>query len=301
MNPMTRTLVALSTLLPGLAATPLHAESAVAEQGDVVESSLPTPMHGRYSASGNLVVRANPMGAILFAGLAYCRPYRFDAERKVESAAIQFGLGAAVNGAFAQGGPFIEWMPVLPVQLRAQYDVYGFSGKNGSLLSFPTADSSFGDDVISARAGTEQRTWAQRFLVRPTLRLKIGRIVLRNQTDFARYQISGEGPYFFEREYDTLLKATDYLVSSRTGLLFVIKPGRTAPGFALGPAYEVTYARGAGLTRQRIGVQGSFIPDLGPGLLAGFRIYGMAGVNLQDHNRNHEPFLMIGVGSDLNL
>lgn len=271
-------------------------------QSNIEVAATPSAMHGAFAASGDLVVRANPIGAILFAGLAYRVPYRFDSRRNMESAAIQVGFGTALNGAFVQGGPFVEWMPVLPVQLRAQYDLYGFSGRYGSMLSFPRADSPFGDDVISARAGTEERTHAQRFLLRPLLRMKLGRVVFRSQTDLAHYRMNGQGPYYLEREYDTLLKASDVLVANRTALLFVIIPGKTAPGLAVGPAYEITHAFGAGLTRQRLGLQGSWIPDVaGGGLFAGFRIYGMAGVNLEDRNRRHEPFLMMGVGTDVNL
>lgn len=271
-------------------------------QSSIETTAAPPAMRAAFSASGDLVIRANPMGAILFAGLAYRLPYRFDVERNLESAAVQFGLGTALNGAYVQGGPFVEWMPILPVQLRAQYDLLGFSGKYGSLLSFPSANSPFGDDVIKARAGTEERTYAQRFLLRPLLRMKMGRVVLRSQTDLAHYRMNGQGPYYFEREYDTLLEASDFLVANRTALLFVIIPGKSAPGLAMGPAYEVTHAYGAGLTRQRLGLQGSWIPDMdGRGFFSGFRIYGMAGVNLEDRNRGHEPFLMMGVGTDINL
>lgn len=291
-------LVALGASNPAGAGEPAGAE----EPGRLQATAASPAMRTGFSASGDLVVRANPMGAILFAGLAYRVPYRFDAQRNVESAAVQVGVGTALNGAFVQGGPFVEWMPILPVQLRAQYDLLGFSGKYGSLLSFPSADSPFGDDVIKARAGTEERTYAQRFLLRPVLRLKVGRIVLRSQTDLAHYRMNGQGPYYFDREYDTLLDASDLLIANRTGLLFVIIPGKTAPGFVLGPAYEITHGCGAGLTRQRLGLQGSWIPDSdGRGFFAGFRLYGMAGVNLEDRNRRHEPFLLLGVGTDINL
>jgi hypothetical protein len=289
-------LVSMGAANPGWAVEP--AEEA---QGQVAVSATPK-MRAGFSASGDLVVRANPMGAILFTGLAYRLPYRFDVNRQVESAVVQVGLGTALNGAFVQGGPFVEWMPILPVQLRAQYDLLGFSGKYGSLLSFPSADSPFGDDVIKARAGTEERTYAQRVLLRPLLRMKLGRVVLRSQTELAHFWMNGQGPYYFDREYDTLLRAGDVLVANRTAVLFVFLPGKTAPGLAAGPAYEITHAYGAGLTRQRLGLQGSWIPDPdGRGFFAGFRIYGMAGVNLEDRNRRHEPFLIMGVGTDVTL
>lgn len=49
----------------------------------------------------------------------------------------------------------LEWVPIAVLKLRLQYDRFYFSGSNGSLLTFASANDLFGDDELLAREGDE--------------------------------------------------------------------------------------------------------------------------------------------------
>jgi hypothetical protein len=219
----------------------------------------------------------------------------------VPSSYLQAGTMLGVNPAYAQASVYGEWMPAIFAQLRLQYDLYGFFGANGALLSFPSARSPFGDREIDALKGHEESGIGHRLFLQPTLRGKIGPLYLRNQTDIAYYRFDARGPFFFEREYDTLLKDGDFLLANRTHALFELWKGKTDQILLAGPFYEVTHAADAGLTRQRIGLGVYWVPVDRLWSLSRPRFYAEVGYNAHDRNRNHEPFAVFGVGFDYDL
>ena len=153
----------------------------------------------------------NPVGMAVVVG-AYRRWIQdIEPTYGIPSKYTQLGATLAVNPAFAQVSLYGDWQPAIFSLLRLQYDLYPYFGTNGALLSFPSAKSTFGDHEIDALKGQAETTIGQRVLFQPTLRAKAGPLYLRNQTDAAYYFFSGTGPYFFEREYDTLLKNGDVL------------------------------------------------------------------------------------------
>ncbi len=227
--------------------------------------------------------------------------HEYDPVEAEPSSYLQAGSILGVNPAYAQGSLYGEWMPAIFAQLRLQYDLYGFFGTNGSLLSFPSAESHFGHSEIKALEGQEEATTGHRFMFQPTLRAKFGRLYLRNQTVAAYYLFNGRGPFFYEQEYDTLLKNGDSLIDNQThALLELWKRGEDQILLA-GPFYEVTYAVDASLTRQRIGGAIYWVPKDRVWSLSRPRFYAQVGYNLQDRNRNHEAFAVFGVGVDYDL
>jgi hypothetical protein len=149
--------------------------------------------------------------------------------------------------------------------------------------------------------GQEESAWGRRVLLQPTLYAKAGPVIISNQTDLAYYRFSGNGPYFLDWEYDTLLKDGDSVVANRTQFLF--KPWKRGQEAMLlvGPYYEVTHARDADLTRQRLGGVLYWVPADKLGPFDRPRIYSQLGVNLRDRNRDGEVFFTIGVGFDYDL
>lgn len=182
--------------------------------------------------------------------------------------------------------------------MRLQVDGYRFFGANGALLSFQSADSRFGKAEVDDRSGDEEKGWGARLLLQPILTGKRGGLILRNSTDVAHYRFRGEGPYFHESEYDTLLKDGDFLVRNRTSLLEAFWAGPGGRTLIAGPYFELTHAAAADLTRERLGLQFYWVPLEALRFLEHPRLYGCAGVNLRDRNREHEMFLEAGVGTD---
>jgi hypothetical protein len=185
-------------------------------------------------------------------------------------------------------------MPFLFLIARVQYDGYSYFGKNGGLLSFPSGKDPFGDPELRARRGTEESGFGSRVLFQPTIQLKTGDIVLRNQSDIAKYWFPGTGPFFLEQEYDTLLKNGDHLFANRTQVLREISSGNGS--IFLGPYYERVHAQAADLTRERLGFLFYSEQSRTSRFLDESHFFAEIGYNLKDRNRGHEIFFLIGIG-----
>ncbi len=256
---------------------------------------------GRNTLHADLFTRLNPNGVMLSVG-GYRRIITGkDEETGLPSSYLQGGFAVGANPAYSQASAHIEWMPAIFATIRLQYDLYRFFGTNGSLISFSDANAKFGKAQINALSGKEEDGFGHRIMVQPTVYAKKGPIVFRNQTDFSYYRFDGKGPFFYEAEYDTLLKDGDLLLANRTMLLYEGWKGRKDASLLVGPFYEITHAAEADLTRERIGGQLYWVPAESVWSLKRPRIYSQIGVNLHDRNRNGELFGTIGFGFDYDL
>ncbi len=127
----------------------------------------------------------------------------------------------------------------------------------------------------------------------------VGPVLIRNQSDVAFYALGGQGPYQYEWEYDTLVSKHDVVLANRTSVLLQLWGGDGASALLVGPSHEVVHAREAELTRHRVALQGFLSFPAGLGWTP--RFYAQAGINLQDSNREGQPFVVAGVGSDIDL
>jgi len=282
-------------LCTALLACPGWAALPVATDVPPGKSPIETVVHA------DAVGVVNPDGAAVVVGIFRRWISEYDRIHAIPSSYLQAGTMLALNPAYAQGSLYGEWMPFIWAQLRLQYDLYGFFGENGALLSFPSADSAFGDDQIEALEGQEESALGHRILFQPTLRAKFGRLYVRNQTDLAYYRFDARGPYVFEREYDTLLKDGDVLVANRSHALLELWKGPAEQILLAGPFYEVTHAADAGITRQRVGGALYWVPRDNLWFLNRPRVFAEIGYNLQDRNRDDEAFAILGVGFDYDL
>ncbi|WP_248354934.1 hypothetical protein [Anaeromyxobacter oryzae] len=274
-----------------LAAVVLGATLAAADAARAVEP--------RTTLSLDQYARGNPEGVTVSATLArqWDQPDGAGPLAQGRYALASAGLGLCP--AWAQLSLGGEWVPVAPLQLRAQYDLFGFFGANGALLAVAGPDARFGRDELTALAGRERAGLGHRLLLAPTLRARAGLVILRSQTDVALYRLTAEAGFRYESEYDTLVGRDDVVLQNRTALL-VPWPGAGA-AVLVGPVHEITWAARADLARERIGGLAYWTPA-GPVLgLDRPRILVYAGVNLRDRNRAGEPFAIVGVGGDVDV
>jgi len=257
------------------------------------------PGGSRTTVSGDTAARLGPGGVVVFAGAVRRWAVEDGEGVLLRGRYLELGGAVGVNPAYLQAGPHVEWVPVALLQLRAQYDLYGFFGANGALLRFPSAASRFGDGEIKAAGGTETTGLGHRLLISPVLRARIGRVVLRSQTDLAWFALSSTAGWFYEWEYDTLVARRGLVVSNRTALLFELWHGPGEATLLVGPGYEITHSTTADITRQRAEGVVFWSPVETFGRFARPRIFLLAGVNLADRNRGHDPFAVLGVGIDL--
>jgi hypothetical protein len=263
--------------------------------------AIPRAGEATTTIFADVVGRYGPAAAMVLAG-GTRRWTREDGPSALEQGRYaQLGGTVGVNPAYAQGSIAAEWVPVALLQLRLQYDVYGFFGASGALLRLPSKDARFGERELDALAGKEEAGVGHRVLFSPVLRARFGRMVLRNQTDLDGYVLSRARGWYYESEYDTVLSERDWLVANRTALLVDLlgRPGGAT--FLAGPMYDVTHAGAAGITRQRVGAA-LFLEPAGRWLgLDRVRVYALGGVNLSDRNRRGEPFALVGLGGELDV
>jgi hypothetical protein len=259
------------------------------------------PDGSRTTVTADAFARLAPSGVMLFTGVLRRWDVNDGDGALLRGRYLELGGAAGVNPAYSQGGVHVEWVPIAPLQLRAQYDLYGFFGANGALLRFPSASSRFGDAEIKAASGSERTGLGQRLLFTPVVRARVGRVLLRSQTDLAWFALSSTTGWFYEWEYDTLLAQRDFLVSNRTALLLELWHGAGEAMLLAGPGYEVTHAAKADITRQRAEGILFWSPADALGSLARPRLFVVGGVNLVDRNRRNAPFALVGVGADLDL
>lgn len=249
-----------------------------------------------WSAYADLIGTYNPQGIDISGGYEYRDSYRYDNHYDSVSSYWQTGAEIDISPAHAQPSIDFEWMPALFLIARLQYDGYYYFGKNGGLLSFSSGKDPFGDQELRARRGSEESGVGSRLLFQPTIQIKTGDIVLRNQTDIAQYWFPGKGPFFLEQEYDTLLKDGDYLFANRTQALKEISGGSALGSILIGPYYELVHAEAADLTRQRVGVLFYSEQSHEKRSFDTSHFFAEIGYNLKDRNRGQEIFFLIGVG-----
>lgn len=258
------------------------------------------PSRVETTLTADLAALRNPDGMMLMTG-GYRRWVQETAEEGAPARYTQTGFGLGVNPAYAKGSLHGEWQPAIFFNLRLEYDLYRFFGTNAGLLSFPDADAKFGRHELEDLEGSEEKAMGHRVLLQPTLYAQAGPILIMNKTDLAYYRFSGDGPYFLDWEYETLVKDGDAVITNRTQFVVPSWKGAGAAVLYLGPYYEITHAVDADITRQRVGGQVYWVPaDTFRGMSKP-RIYSQIGVNIQDRNRQGEVYLAIGVGADFNL
>ncbi len=247
-----------------------------------------------WSEDVDIVGTFNPLGLEASAGYSYTNAYRYDEHYDAVSASWTAGPEIALTPSFLRPSLSFEWMPFLFLTTRFEYDGYYYLGANGGMLSFSSAADAFGDRELRARKGTEDSGRGSRLLLQPTVQLRIGDIVLRNQSDIARYRFPGSGPFFHEQEYDTLLKDGGLLFANRTQVL----KEKTSGGDTLlfGPYFELVHAAVSDIVRRQIGILLYSERSRSTASADESHYFLQIGYNLRDRNREGEIFILIGTG-----
>lgn len=255
----------------------------------------------RVFLSGDLIATYNPLGLALFANLIDRRVYDVDKDLGIEWSYLQTSVGCMVSPAYGQVSMNIEWQPAAVLQLRADYTAFGFFGTQGGLHGFDSANVGYDVDRDDSLPGHDEATLGHRGLFRPVLAAQVGPVILRNQLDLAVYSVDTSSSHFYEMEYDFLLARTDLLVFNQTQLLLEAWRVPREAMLLVGGIYDVARSLESDIRRQRAGAAVVLQPKDPWGPLDRFRVYLMAGWILEDRNRENEPFLILGVGTDKDL
>lgn len=252
----------------------------------------------RVFLSTDLIGTYNALGLGLFGVLIDRNVYDVDSDYGVEWAYLQTGVGVMVSPAYAQASMHVEWQPAAFFQLRADYTFFGFFGTQGGLHGFPGRPAAYDVDRDSSLPGSDKTGLGHRGLLRPVLAGQVGPVILRNQLDLAVYSVDTKDPYFYELEYDYLLKRTDLIIFNQTQLLFQVWKEPREATLMIGAIYDVTRSLETEIDRQRLGGAIIWQPIDPWGPLDRFRVYLVGGWIVDDPNRKDEPFIIFGIGTD---
>jgi len=252
----------------------------------------------RVLGTADVAARVGPVGAAMRVGLVLHHTYEIDASGDHENSYLEGGLAVLATPATLEPQAHVEYLPVPFLVLRGEFAAMRYLGVNYGLLSFESPHADFGQDVISARKGDEEQAWGMRGGLSVIPRVKLGPVLLRSKLSFTAYHFDNPGPYVYDADLDTLLGTTDFVVTSRSDVLFELHDGPGAETLLLGPTVEVRRTFDSGLARTRVGASLWYVPTERWANLHQPRLYAQAGINASDPNRRGEPFAVAGFGAD---
>jgi hypothetical protein len=207
----------------------------------------------------------------------------------------QFSAGLtaspAILGFKVQG----EWLPLAILRLRASYNALYYTGNDFGLghgLHFPSVTDSFDEATLKAREGEGNAVLAHRAQFMLTLRFRVGRFIMFNDTELAGWyvpEVDGPG-YAYETYYDSLVErgTVDGVIMNQTAALYEAWTGEGAANFRAGIVHEYAHTLGAGFTRSRLGAMILWTPWDELWSMKAPMLVLMPGVTLIDENRQYE-------------
>ena len=167
----------------------------------------------------------------------------------------------------------------------------------GHGLSFPSADAPFGEDELERREGEEESALGHRLLLQASLEGKLGPVVGFSAPEIGLWYIHGEESYWLEPLYDNLIQRGSLDATARVTsaiLLEVWSAGDGDGALRIGALHEVVHTLAASLTRHRLGGLLTYTPRRAFARLHRPTVTFSAGSNLEDPNRQGEPWLLAG-------
>lgn len=239
-------------------------------------------------SGGYLFARTNPVG---LQGNAYTAATKeLGAQSYLRGMA--YGTSSPAYGFLGLG---TEYSPHPVLQLKVALDNFFFYGTTGSLLEFDYASRHFDTADINDMKGREQRGTGRRLLVRPRLRGKAGRFIFINNFEAAFFWFDARGSYFYEREYDILVRNGGLVLDERFQIYRDFsKAGNNS--LLIGPFYAYLKSHEAEIERQKVGLSALITDKVRSGYQRSY--YIETAVYARDRNRERTVYLLGGVMFD---
>lgn len=272
------------------------ATTSAAQEPDAVipEKKL---ISSRFIGEAEAAGRVNPSVVEVSAGLFYRYVISRDEARLREKHYIQAGAGLSVQSAYAAPSVHVEWSPLPPLKLRAEYQMLGFTGEGRGLIALPSKDSPFGEHVLDH--APRASGIAHKAALSNKFNMQFWRIALRGRNELAFYHFNPTDSYFYDVQHDTVVKRNDVVMNGRTEVLFEAWRGGREASLYIGPHYEMTRAIRTDIARQRVGGGFTFIPVDSAGPMYRPAIYADVGGNVDDTNRQGEAYASFGIRTEL--
>jgi hypothetical protein len=269
-----------------------------------------SPASTRRLATFDLQLAANPRGAMLASALVWRHRFASDGSALWSDNHVEAAASANLAPAFGELGGWLELRRPALLVVRVGYHAIPMFGAFGYAMSFDE-DGTWSDDDVAAREDSDARAGAidgpsqaglgHRALVQPTLQLRAGSVIVRNQWTLASYWLPFTSHHIRERLFDRLIASGDQVVASSAQLLYEAWDGPGEARALVGSFHEWSTTVGSGISRHRVGAIGVWIPDDAWRGCSRPRAYLQTGVNLRDRNYEEEFFAQGGVGCDIGI
>ncbi len=243
----------------------------------------------------------NPLLALIFLETVHLVPYKYSKVFGDVWSHVGLGVQTIACPGYLQQGALFEWMPALFLVFRLRYDIYGYLGAFGEVLSYDSPPDHFMESDLNDRKGDEESAFGQRVFFQPTLRGKVGRVSFQSQTDIAWYDTAARGPYVFNWDYETFTALRDIIIENRTDVLLALQEGEGESGFMFGPQYTFTWTPTTALKRHRVGVSVYWVPRDRKYKNGYFWAYLASGVNIRAALEQGSPYLLLVLGGSWRL
>lgn len=257
-----------------------------------------TSAEAKAKIAADIITQYNPIGLAGIIELDNRYIYHKDTSPIWNGLYFQEGLGVTVTPAYLTGSVSLEWLPIAIFKLRLGYDASTYFGNYK--LSFDST-SDFGDSIRKEYKGNEDTGSSNAALIQPTLQMKLGKVILVNQTDLTRYSFYGDGPNFLVNQYDLLVEKKDSIIANKLQVLYEVINENDKKILIMGPYYEFVRTDNTDLVSKRLGGILYYIPN---DIIWGRknpRLFIQSGVYLSDPNRKNGFFIIAGGGLDFGI
>jgi hypothetical protein len=221
------------------------------------EESVPTPGPKRLLAD-SLGFSVNRLGLQNTLDLRWVWPLTRSRNALLSGAHVSLGATHTLTPSYTRLAAWVELSPLSVLDLRAGVEPAVYFGTFGSLLSFPGYDAPFGSHVLDARRDQARPGTGLRLYAAPTVKMKLGPLVVLGDAAFEWWRSSAAGPYYYEPARDTLLAVRGDRLLTLSSVLVHQKPIAGGGKLTYGLGYDLSYPFAApGNRSQQVGLVAS--------------------------------------------
>ncbi len=236
------------------------ASSAMAEEAEIgseaegdVEEAIDDEGAG-FVARGVLQLRANPIGLSLLNDVGYQAPMWDSESLLLDGTTIEGGVTTGLSPAFGWAGPYVEWLPLAVLELRASFHGMQYFGTFGYLYELQDEDRTWDSDALSRSSdeGLGQSASGWMAMGRATPQILLGRVVATGETSVRYISMDMEGAYY-EPYFDILMEPDEVMWKTRPTVGYLLGSDLARSYLLVGARYERVWTRRAEESRDIVG------------------------------------------------
>lgn len=234
----------------------------------------------------------NPAGVMVRVDVRWRRPLFSSSSPLLSDAHVTFGISPELSPSYGRVGAWAELAPASVLVVRAGVEPAQYFGTFSSLISFSDPGEPFDRDTMRARRFEAKPGNALRAFLRPTLRLKVGRLGGQVTGEVERWWCTADGPYFHEPGRNTLVKTRGGTVRTLSAAALYDLSRQVGAG----AAYDLLDVPGArGNRAARLAALVTWTPRASIPLVGRPALTAAAGTYLRHPNREGQLHAALGI------